>query len=43
MTRKDKLAMPRSLRRSKGIFTRIDTRVYALRPAMSRPAPAAAH
>lgn len=41
LTRKDGLAVPRSLRRSKGIFTRIETRFYAVRPAMSHPAPAA--
>ena len=40
---KDGLAMPRSLRRSKGIFTKFETRVYEVRPAMSRPAPLPAH
>ena len=41
LTRKDGHAVPRSLRRSKGIITKMDTRLYAVRPAMSRPAPAA--
>jgi len=40
---KSGLAMPRSLRRSKGIFTKFETHVYEVRPAMSRPAPLAAH
>ncbi len=43
LTRKDGLALPRSLRRSKGIYTKVETRVYALRPAMSHLAPPAAH
>jgi hypothetical protein len=43
LTRKDGQAMPRSLRRSKGIFTRAETRIYTVRPGMSHPAAAAAH
>ena len=43
-TSKDGLPLPRLLRRSKGIVTRIETRIYALRPAMShQPASPAAH
>jgi hypothetical protein len=41
LTRKDGLAMPRSLRRSKGIVTKVETRLYTVRPAMSHPPPAA--
>lgn len=40
LTRKDGLALPRSLRRSKGIVTKVETRLYAMRPGLSRPAPA---
>jgi len=43
LTRKDGLAVPRSLQRGKGIVTRIDTKTYALRPALSHPAPLASH
>ena len=39
LTRKDGRTMPRSLRRSKGIFTKVETRLYTMRPAMSHPAP----
>jgi hypothetical protein len=34
--------MPRSLRRSKGIFERAETRTYTVRPGMSHPPPTAA-
>jgi hypothetical protein len=34
--------MPRSLRRSKGIVLRAETRIYTVRPGMSHPPPAAA-
>jgi hypothetical protein len=40
-THKGGSTMPRSLRRSKGIILRAETRIYAVRPGMSRP-PAAA-
>jgi hypothetical protein len=41
-TSKDGLPLPRLLRRSKGILTKVETHLYALRPAMSHPAVAPA-
>jgi hypothetical protein len=41
-TSKDGLPLPRLLRRSKGILTKVETHLYALRPAMSHLAAAPA-
>lgn len=41
LTRKDGRTLPRSLRRSKGVLAKVDSRVYTVRPAMSHPPPGA--
>ena len=40
LSRKDGPAVPRALRRHKDVVTRLDTKQYAVRQAMSHPAPA---
>lgn len=40
ITRRDAPPIPRTLRRFRGVYTRADTRVYSVRPAMSHVPPA---
>jgi hypothetical protein len=41
LTRRDGPAIPRSLRRFRGVLKKVETRIYEVRPAWSHPRPAA--